>query len=65
MTKPKNRNEVEPLYSITAAAELFHVCRMTIFRWIENGNLEAAKIGGRWYITAREIRRVTGQREGQ
>ncbi len=63
MTKRITAPALEPLYSIAEAAALFRVCRMTILRWIHTGRLEAAKIGGQWRITAREIRRVTGQRE--
>jgi excisionase family DNA binding protein len=63
MTKRKTAPALEPLYTVTEAAALFRVCRETIIRWIYTGRLEAAKVGGHWRITAREIRRVTGQRE--
>ena len=53
---------LKQMYTVQEAAALFHVCRMTVIRWIEAGQIEAVKIGGHWRITEREIRRANERR---
>lgn len=50
------------LYKTTEAAAIFGVRRLTVIRWIEAGQLKAAKIGGQWRITAAEIERRKQER---
>ena len=63
MTKRNtNREAMEHFYSITEAAAIFKVCRLTIVRWIEGGQIEAVKIGRIWRIAEHEISRIKEQR---
>lgn len=50
-------------YKTREAAALFGVRRLTVIRWIEAGQLKAAKVGGQWRITAAEIERRKRERE--
>lgn len=36
----------QPLLRVKEAAQLLHVSKWTIYRWIDEGRLEATKIGG-------------------
>ncbi len=42
-------------FTTTQAAELLSVSRITIFRWIKNGSLKAAKIGRNYVLPKDEI----------
>ena len=36
----------QPLLRVKEAAQLLHVSKWTVYRWIDEGRLEATKIGG-------------------
>ena len=50
MIEPTWYREVEPLMTVTDAADVLHVHRETIYRWIRDGRLYAFKIGHAWRI---------------
>lgn len=46
------------MVSVKQAAEIFSVTKRTIFRWIENGQIKAIKIGRTVRIPDEEIDRL-------
>lgn len=46
------------MVSVKEAAEMFSVTKRTVFRWIENGQIKAIKIGGTVRIPEEEIDRL-------
>jgi len=44
------------------AAELLGVSRLTVYRWIKAGKLDAGKYGGTWRIFDAEIQRMKRKR---
>lgn len=46
------------LYSTSEVAELFKVNRVTVYRWIQDGKVDACEIGKRYKIPAEEVRRM-------
>jgi len=53
----------DELFSVAQAAEIFKKPRLTIYRWIKRGKINAIKLGGGTYIEKSEIERIKGGRE--
>jgi len=52
-----------PIICTTAeAAALLGVSRLTVYRWIKSGKLDAGKYGGTWRIFKDEIQRMKRKR---
>lgn len=47
--------EKKTLYTPEEVADILSVTRRTVYQWIKDKELEASKIGGRWYITDKTI----------
>lgn len=56
--KPLIRVDGKVFYSAYRAAELMHVSRATVLRWVRIGALKAARVGSRTYIQASELRQL-------
>lgn len=53
-------------YTIDEVAEITHLSRFTIYKYIKNGTIRAQKVGKSWYITDKTLAEfVTGEREDQ
>lgn len=48
----------DKLISITEAAKLLNVTRVTLFKWLKGGKVEAIKIGRHWKIRQSEIENI-------
>ena len=46
------------LYSTSEVANLFQISRVTVFRWVQDGNVKAYKIGKHIKIPSSEIERL-------
>lgn len=52
------------LLSAPEAAELCHVSRVTIHRWIQKGTLNAVRIGNSRFLLKRDIERICAAQDG-
>ena len=52
------------LLSVTEAAELCHVSRVTIHRWIQRGRLNAVQIGKSRFLLKRDIESICAAQDG-
>jgi excisionase family DNA binding protein len=52
------------LLSVTEAAELCHVSRVTIHRWIQKGRLNAVTIGKSRFLFKRDIEYICAAQDG-
>ena len=50
-----DRLQTNNFYSTSQAAELLDVSRITIFRWIKKGVIEATKVGRHYVISHAEL----------
>ena len=55
MTSQPTTPTLEPLLSIKRTADHCDVSEKTVRRWIDNGELPAAKLGGQWRIRPRDL----------
>ena len=46
------------MYNIDQVAEMLRLCRITVFRYIKSGKINAIKIGREWRIKQDEIDRI-------
>ncbi len=60
--RPTTPAALERLLTIPEAAELLHVSIKTIRRWIESGDLAAAKLGMQWRIRPQDVARFVRDR---
>ena len=51
------------LYSIEKVAELLDMHKKTVLRYIKEGKLKAAKVGGRWRIHGNDLTSFTGMKD--
>lgn len=49
---------VPDVLTVEQAAEYLQTSKVTVWRWLADGRLPGAKIGGRWRILRSEINRV-------
>ena len=52
------------LLSVSEAAELCHVSRVTIHRWIQRGKLDTVHIGKSRFVLKRDIKSICAARDG-
>ena len=57
-------NMIKEYYSTTEAANIFRVSRKTIFLWIKNGKMKAAKVGRNFIIPHSSIVEKLGKTLG-
>jgi excisionase family DNA binding protein len=60
--RPRTDAAPERLLTIPEAAELLRVSSKTIRRWIDGGDLTAAKLGVQWRIRPRDLDRFVHDR---
>lgn len=60
--RPRTDAAPERLLTIPEAAELLRVSIKTIRRWIDGGDLTAAKLGAQWRIRPRDLDRFVHDR---
>ena len=46
------------LYSTSEVARVFQISRVTVFRWVQDGNIKAYKLGKHIKIPSSEIERL-------
>jgi excisionase family DNA binding protein len=46
------------LYSTSEVARVFQISRVTVFRWVQEGNIKAYKVGKHLKIPSSEIERL-------
>ena len=51
-TTAKTRDE---LLEVKDVMELYHVSRLTVYRWIDAGKLEGKKAGRKWLFTRKAV----------
>ena len=49
------------VYSTSEVANVFQISRVTVFRWMQEGNIKAYKIGRHLKISSSEIERLWGK----
>jgi len=49
------QNTLPKLYSPEDVANMLRVTRRTVYSYMRNGKLHAAKIGGNWHITEENL----------
>ncbi|WP_294610482.1 helix-turn-helix domain-containing protein [uncultured Roseovarius sp.] len=52
----------ELMLTIVDVAEICRVCDKTVRRWIKAGDLPAAKLGGQWRISRRDLNAFVSDR---
>lgn len=52
------------LLSVAEAAELCHVSRVTIHRWLEGGKLDSVRIGRNRFVIKRAVENICAARDG-
>ena len=45
-------------FSVSEVASVLNVSKMTVYRHIQNGRLEAERVGGSYRVTAQSLRRI-------
>lgn len=50
MTNRETQNIQSPFLTVPEAARFLRVHIMTVYRWLNTGDLKAARIGNRWRI---------------
>ena len=55
MTGSRRSASIEPLLDIPAVAAVCRVSEKTVRRWIQAGELPAAKLGNQWRIRPRDL----------
>ena len=65
----KNRSITEipagdNLLTVPAVAKLLDKPKMTLYRWIQKGKVEAISLGGILFITTREVERLKEEKNG-
>lgn len=50
---------MEKLYTIKELASIFNVHKMTINRWIVDGQIKASKVGRSWQVKESEVKHIT------
>ena len=58
----RERANKNRLYTIVEACEILTISRRTMYRYIQNGTINAVKIGRDWRFTQDEIERLKGTR---
>ena len=56
-------NPLPKLYTTPEVMEIFGVTRLTVYRWIKSGKIEALKIGKDWRFFETAIERRKRERE--
>lgn len=56
----KGRKEMKELYTVKEATDLLKVTRRTLYTYINEGKLEAFKIGKEWRIPKEALERFIG-----
>ena len=51
-------NEIPRLLTVAEVGDILHLTRRSLYSWIKDGKLKAAKVGKSWYIPAEELRRL-------
>lgn len=46
-------------YKVSEVAEILHMNRITIYKWIKQGKIKAIEINGQLRIDGNELRRLT------
>jgi len=52
---------MDEILTVREVAEYFKLSRTTIWRWCNEGKLQAFKVGRGWRIHRSEIEKITGQ----
>lgn len=60
-----NKKKPEPMLDIVDVAETCRVSDKTVRRWIEAGDLLAAKLGNQWRIQPRDLQNFIRERMSQ
>ncbi|MBT9133020.1 MAG: hypothetical protein DDT33_01551 [Firmicutes bacterium] len=55
---PQVTISTDDLVSVITAAYLLDRPRITIYRWIEKGKINAIKFGGVWFVPRDEVERL-------
>ena len=45
----------DDLLEVKDVMEMYHVTRLTVYRWIESGKLEGRKAGHKWLFTRDQV----------
>ena len=53
-----NQIEDEKLYSPQEVAELFRITKEGVYYWIRNKKVKAVKLGKRWFLGGRELKKL-------
>ena len=53
-----NQIEDERLYSPQEVAELFRITKEGVYYWIKTKKVKAVKLGKRWFLEGREIKKL-------
>ncbi|MCZ0813531.1 helix-turn-helix domain-containing protein [Roseovarius sp. EGI FJ00037] len=61
----KSNQKPEPMLDIIDVAAICRVSEKTVRRWIEAGDLRAAKLGGQWRISHRDLNAFVRDRMSQ
>lgn len=51
----------EPMWTIDQFAKYMSINRVTVYRWIKNGDLKPIRIGNRLRVPMSEVKRMTGE----
>jgi excisionase family DNA binding protein len=57
-------NEEIQLYKIREVMDILNVVRNTIYNHINNGNLEAIKVGGEWRVSQEALEKFMARKQG-
>lgn len=49
------KNETPELLEVLDVCEMYHVQRLTVYRWIKNGQLKGKKAGRKWLFTREAV----------
>ena len=55
---------MDEILTVREVAEYFKLSRTTIWRWCNEGKLQAFKVGRGWRIHRSEVERIVGQNSG-